>query len=189
VIVEYVRPAVEGDLVAISEIYDHYVRTSHATFDVEPVGIDHRREWLQGHAGGRHRVFVAVGDGRVIGFARSGRYRPRPAYDTTVETSVYVDPAFVGRGVGSALYRVVFDALAHEDVHRALAGIGMPNDASVALHERFGFRRAAHFSEQGRKFGRYWDVDWYERPVGETEEITLPACRGSAGREGGPGHC
>jgi phosphinothricin acetyltransferase len=84
---------------------------------------------------------------------------------------------------------VVFDALAHEDVHRALAGIGMPNDASVALHERFGFRRAAHFSEQGRKFGRYWDVDWYERPVGETEEITLPACRGSAGREGGPGHC
>ena len=161
--IESIRPAVQGDLVAIGEIYDHYVRTSHATFDIEVVGIDHRREWLEGHSGGRHRVFVAEGDGRVIGFARSGQYRPRPAYDTTVETSVYVDQAFLGRGVGSALYRVLFDALAHEDVHRALAGISMPNDASVALHGRFGFRRVAHFSEQGRKFGRYWDVDWYER--------------------------
>ncbi len=164
-LVESVRPAIAGDLAAIGEIYDHYVRTSHATFDTEPVGVERCREWLGEHAGARHRIFVAAGVGGVVGFARSGRHRPRPAYDTTVETSVYVDPGFVGRGVGAALYRALFDALEGEDVHRALAGIALPNGASVALHERFGFHRVAHFSEQGRKFGRYWDVDWFERPI------------------------
>ena len=145
-----VRSATEGDLAGIDRIYDHYVRT-----------------WLLDHAGGRHRAFVAVDDGRVVGFAGSSRYRPRAAYNTTVETTVYVDPGFVGRGVGGSLYRTLFEAIEGEDVHRALAGIALPNDASIALHERFGFRRVAHFSEQGRKFGRYWDVDWYERPIAD----------------------
>ena len=170
-----VRPAAEGDLAAISEIYDHYVRTSHATFDVEPMSGERRREWFEEHLGGRHRALVAAIDGHVIGFASSGRYRSRPAYETSVETSVYIAPAFVGRGVGTALYRVLFEVLEGEDVHRAFAGIGLPNDASVALHERFGFRRVAHFSEQGRKFGRYWDVDWFERAVGDGEAITTSA--------------
>ena len=169
-----VRPAEEADLDAVGAIYDHYIRTSHATFDVEPMSEERRRAWLEEHPGGRHRTLVAAIDGRVIGFASSRRYRTRPAYDTSVETSVYIDPDFVGRGVGAALYRVLFDALEGEDVHRAFAGIGLPNDASIALHERFGFRRVAHFSEQGRKFGRYWDVDWFERPVGDGEPITNP---------------
>jgi phosphinothricin acetyltransferase len=168
-----VRSAEEDDLAAVAEIYDHYIRTSHATFDVEPMSGERRRAWFEEHPGGRHRALVAVIDGDVIGFASSGRYRTRPAYDTSVETSVYLDPAFVGRGVGTALYTVLFDALEGEDVHRAFAGIGLPNDASIALHERFGFRRVAHFSEQGRKFGRYWDVDWYERAIGDAESPSV----------------
>ena len=151
----------------IDRIYDHYVRTSHATFDVEPLGIERRRAWLLEHVGGRYRALVAVDGAMVVGFASSSRYRPRAAYETTVETTVYVDPGFVGQGVGGSLYRTLFAALEREDVHRALAGIALPNDASIALHERFGFRKVAHFSEQGRKFGRYWDVDWFERPVGD----------------------
>src|SRR5262245_34224525 len=87
-----VRPGLDDDAAAIAEIYNHYVRTSHATFDVEPVGIDERRAWLAEHAGGRHRVFVALDDEQVVGFARSGRYRLRPAYETTIETGAYVDP-------------------------------------------------------------------------------------------------
>lgn len=170
-----VRPAIDDDAAAVAEIYNHYVRTSHATFDVEPVGIDERRGWLAEHAGGPHRVFVALDGEHVVGFARSGRYRLRAAYETTVETGAYVNPTFVGRGVGAALYRALFKALEGEDVHRALAGIVLPNDASIALHERSGFRCVAHFSEQGRKFGRYWDVDWYERPVGDGEPVTPPA--------------
>jgi len=77
-----------------------------------------------------------------------------------------VVPEFVGRGVGGLLYAVLLDALDREDVHPALAGIAQPNEASVALHRRFDFELVAHFSEQGRKLGRYWDVDWYERAIG-----------------------
>jgi phosphinothricin acetyltransferase len=102
----------------------------------------------------------------VIGYASSSRFRTKAAYDTSVETSVYLAPDAVGRGVGSLLYEKLFKALEGEDAHRAYAGIALPNPASIGLHERFGFKRAGHFTEQGRKFGRYWDVAWYEKPLG-----------------------
>jgi phosphinothricin acetyltransferase len=78
----------------------------------------------------------------------------------------------VGQGLGSALYEALLSALEREDVHRAYAGIGMPNPASVRLHERFGFRRVGYYTEQGRKFGRYWDVAWYERSFPEVASAT-----------------
>jgi phosphinothricin acetyltransferase len=161
----HVRPARDDDLPALTAIYDHYVRTSHVTFDLDTVASEGRWRSLAGRTHGSHRLFVAATDDRVAGYASSGPYRSRPAYATTVETSVYVAPAAIGRGVGASLYAALFRALAREDLHRAVAGIAQPNDASVALHRRFQFVRAAHFSEQGRKFDRYWDVDWYERPL------------------------
>jgi phosphinothricin acetyltransferase len=160
----HVRESVPDDLERVNEIYDHYVRTSHATFDVEPVDPARRRSWFDDRRNERHRVVVAEHPGGIAGYASSGPHRPKPAYATTVETSVYVEPAWLGRGVGSALYALLFELLDASDVHRAVAGIAQPNPASVALHERFGFRRVGTFSEQGRKFGRFWDVDWYERP-------------------------
>jgi phosphinothricin acetyltransferase len=161
-----VRPATEGDLPALNAIYNHYVKTSHATFDIEPKSIEWREAWFRDHASSRHRIYVATLDDRVAGFASSGPYRARPAYDTSVETTVYVSPDCVGRGIGVALYSALFEVLAQEDVHRALAGIALPNEPSVALHRKFGFRQAGRFTEQGRKFGRYWDVAWFERPIG-----------------------
>jgi phosphinothricin acetyltransferase len=162
----HVREAVPDDLARLNEIYDHYVRTSHATFDVEPVDPAQRRRWFDDRRTDRHRVVVAEHPRGISGYACSGPHRPKPAYETTVETSVYVEPSWLGRGVGRALYALLFELLDAADVHRAVAGIALPNPASVALHERFGFRRVGTFSEQGRKFGRYWDVDWYERPPG-----------------------
>ena len=106
------------------------------------------------------------GHGLDVGFASSSRFRPKPAYETSVETSVYLAPDSVGRGAGTRLYEGLFKALEGEDVHRAYAGIALPNPASIGLHERFGFKRVAHFTEQGRKFGRYWDVAWYEKQIG-----------------------
>lgn len=111
-------------------------------------------------------MFVALADGRVIGFACSSRLRPKPAYETSVETSVYVAPDAVGQGAGSRLYEELFGSLEGEDLHRAYAGVALPNPQSVALHERFAFKRVAHFTQQGRKFGRYWDVAWFEKPLG-----------------------
>lgn len=162
-----VRPATVEDLAVVNVIYNQYVAETHYTFDVEPMSLDARKEWFT-HYGtsGRYRVVVAVSEGVVIGYASSGRFRPKPAYETSIETSIYLAPESVGRGAGARLYDGLFKSLEGEDVHRAYAGIALPNPASIGLHERFGFKRVAHFTEQGRKFGRYWDVAWYEKPIG-----------------------
>jgi phosphinothricin acetyltransferase len=160
-----VRSATDDDASAINGIYDHYVVTSPATFDVEPISQERRRSWLRERPGGRHRVLVGLDQGSVVGFASSGPYRSRPAYHTSVMVSVYVDPEHTGRGVGTALYGELLAGLGRSDVHRAVAGITLPNPSSVALHRRFGFTHIGTFTEQGRKFGRYWDVAWFERPL------------------------
>jgi phosphinothricin acetyltransferase len=161
-----VRPADEADLEQLNELYNHYVATSPATFDVDPITMDERREWFSHYStAGRYRLFVAAEGPRVVGYASSSPHRLRRAYETSIETTAYVAPDDVGRGIGALMYATLFDALAGEDIHRAYAGITQPNPASVALHERVGVVRAALYTEQGRKFGRYWDVAWYEKPM------------------------
>ena len=98
-------------------------------------------------AEGRHRLLVAVdSDNAVLGYATTSRWRPKAAYDTTVESSIYCRPDVVGRGIGTALYLALFDSLAGEDIHRIVGGISQPNAASVALHQRCGFRPVGVFS-------------------------------------------
>jgi len=158
------RAARLDDLPRLTEIYNHYVLHSPATFDLEPKTVDQRREWLAQFAEtGRYRLLVAEEDGVILGYAGTMRWRPKPAYDTTVETSIYCAPESVGRGVGGNLYAALFDAIAGENIHRIVAGYVPPNPASAALHERFGFRPVGTFSEVGYKFGRYRDVCWMEK--------------------------
>jgi len=160
------RPATPDDLPALTAIYNHYVINTTITFDLEPFAPEARRPWFDAHAAsGRHRLLIAADADVVLGYATSSRWRPKAAYDTTVESSVYCRPDVVGRGVGTALYSALFDALAIEDVHRIVAGVSQPNPASVALHLRFGFRQVGVFSNVGRKFGQYWDVAWFERAL------------------------
>jgi phosphinothricin acetyltransferase len=161
-----VRPGAEADIAALNDLYNHYVRTSPATFDLEPITMAARGEWFAKYGEtGRYRLLVAHDARGPVGYATSSPFRPKAAYETSVETTVYVAHDSVGTGVGRRLYEALFAALQGEDVHRAYAGITMPNDASVVLHERFGFRRVAYFTEQGRKFGQYWDVAWLEKPL------------------------
>ena len=162
-----VRRATEVDLARINEIYNHYVLTSPVTFDLEVISVELRSEWFARHAPvGPHRLLVAEEDGTVLGYADSHQFREKQAYDTTVETTVYCAPGAIGRGIGRRLYAALFDALRDEDLRMALAGITLPNDASVALHERFGFTPSGVLHEVGRKFDRYWDVAWYEKRLG-----------------------
>jgi phosphinothricin acetyltransferase len=162
-----IRPGVESDLADLTEIYNHYIRETAITFDLEPFRAADRRPWFEGfHKEGRHRLFVADDDGRIVGYACSHRFRDKGAYETSVETSVYLRSGCEGRGLGTALYDDLFHSLESEDVHRAYAGITLPNAASIALHERFGFRLIGVFEEVGRKLGRYWDVAWYEAHLG-----------------------
>ncbi|MEU0049349.1 N-acetyltransferase family protein [Streptomyces sp. NPDC006309] len=161
-----VRAGIERDLESLTEIYNYYVRETAITFDTVALTPEERRPWLLSHPeDGPHRLLVATAadSERILGYATSGPHRPKPAYVTSVETSVYVAPESGRRGIGTQLYRALFEALAAQDVHRAYAGIAQPNEASVRLHERFGFRRVGIFQEVGRKFGRYWDVAWYEK--------------------------
>ena len=164
-----IRPVDVGDLEALNDIYNHYVRESPATFDITPWTMERRREWLTHYAAaGPHQIVVAADDqlsGRLLGFAWSSPFLAKEAYATSVSTSVYVAAGATGQGVGALLYRALFEAIAHEDLHRAYGGITQPNAASVALHQRFGFRQAGYYTEQGRKFGRYWDVAWFEREM------------------------
>jgi phosphinothricin acetyltransferase len=160
-----VRPATPDDVPALTEVYAHYVLHTHATFDLEPPDDAARLAWLDAHPGGAHRVLVAEVDGRVDGYASSSRFRERRAYDTSVETSVYLRSGSGGRGLGGALYAALFEALATEGLHRAYAAVALPNPGSEALHRRFGFREVGTFDEVGFKFGRFHDVRWFQKEL------------------------
>ncbi|MEX1254477.1 MAG: N-acetyltransferase family protein [Dehalococcoidia bacterium] len=159
-----VRHARDNDLPRLTEIYNHYILTTPITFDIEPYTVEQRREWLAQFAErGPHRLFVAEQDGVVLGYAGSHKFRDRRAYDTTIEVTIYCAPEATGRGIGALLYGALFDAVRDEDLRLAIAGMTLPNDASTALHERFGFTLTGVMHDVGRKFDRYWDVAWYEK--------------------------
>jgi phosphinothricin acetyltransferase len=154
-----VRPAVAGDLPALAEIYDHEVTHGYATFDTEPPGTAPFEAKLTGP----DHLLVGVRDDVVHGYAYSAPFRTRPAYRATREVSVYLRPDARGQGLGRVLYDDLLDRLDREGIHRVLAGIALPNDASEALHRSVGFRRVGVFTEVGRKFDRWIDVAFYER--------------------------
>src|SRR5689334_11172587 len=129
-----VRAATMDDLQAVNDIYNEYVLTTHFTFDVDPMTLAARREWFAHYgSSGRHRVLVAVREGGVVGYTTSSRFRPKVGYDTSIETSIYLGPGATGAGIGTRLYEALFQVLHGEDVHRAYAGIALPNPASIAL--------------------------------------------------------
>jgi phosphinothricin acetyltransferase len=161
-----VRAGTAADIPAIRDIYNHYVRETVITFDLAEVSLENRREWFaQFGSGGRHRLFVAELDGRLAGYAYSARYRPKAAYDTTVEVTVYGHPGVRRRGVGRALYGRLFAALGHEDVHRAVAVITRPNPASEGLHAAFGFREIGAITDVGFKFGAFHTTGYWEKAM------------------------
>lgn len=161
------RDAEAGDLSTIVDIYNHYVTETHATFDTEPFAVGARTQWFtQFAATGPHRLLVAESNAGVAGYASSTQFKSRPAYSTSVETTVYLDPDQVGRGLGLRLYGALLEQLISEpSVHRAYGGVALPNPQSIALHEKLGFEHVATYHEVGYKLGKYWDVNWYEKEV------------------------
>jgi phosphinothricin acetyltransferase len=161
-----IRRAEPRDLSALLDIYNYYVLNTPITFDIEPRTLAQRQEWLEQFApGGRYQCFVASVGGKAIGWACSTKFKERDAYATSVETSVYCAPGFTGRGIGRRLYATLFEALHGEDIHRAYGGITLPNEPSIGLHAAMGFRPIGTYREVGRKFGKFWDVALYERPM------------------------
>ena len=159
-----IRTADRGDLARITEIYNYYVLHTPVTFDVEAYTVEGREAWFaQFGEAGRPRLLVAEDNGKVMGYAGTIRFRPKAAYETTVETTIYCAPEAVGKGLGKRLYAELYEMLKGKDIHRFVAGYTLPNAASEELHRKFGFKVVGVFSEVGRKFGKYWDVCWVER--------------------------
>jgi phosphinothricin acetyltransferase len=162
----HIRAATKSDLPRLTEIYNHYVINTAVTFDIEPYTVERRMAWFeQFGSSGRYRMLVAEDGSEILGYAGTTRFRAKAAYDTTVETTVYCASDSANKGAGTKLYGALFEALAGEDIHRIVAGYVLPNPGSAALHSRFGFKPVGVFSENGRKFGLYWDVVWLERPL------------------------
>lgn len=162
-----IRPAAPEDLPRLTEIYNHYVLNTPITFDLVPFTVESRRPWFQQFgSSGRHRLLVAEQAGAIVAYAGSHSFRTKQAYETTVEVTIYCAPDATGRGVGRKLYEALFAELHDQDIHSFIAGVTLPNAASVALHERFGFSLTGVMHGVGRKFGQYWDVGWWERVLG-----------------------
>lgn len=160
-----VRPALDTDASAIAEIYNHYIRTSIATFEVTAVDaaeFEGRIAKVRGHG---LPWLVAETEQGVAGYAYATPWRARAAYEASVESTVYVDTGARGRGVGRALYDALFEQVAGLNKHVVIAGISLPNPASVALHERMGMHKVAHFEQVGRKFDRWIDVGYWQRQL------------------------
>ncbi len=159
------RPAKLEDAEAICEIYNYEVLTSTSTFDLEPRSVAVQRAWLAERSGA-HIVLVAEIDGAVVGFGSLSQYKPRAAYNTTVEDSVYVASDSQGQGVGFAIIAALVDRATGHGFHTVIARIGHESKASIATHAKAGFVEVGREVEVGRKLGRWVDVIIMQRMLG-----------------------
>jgi L-amino acid N-acyltransferase YncA len=155
------RPVKLADAEQIAEIYNFYVLNTHHTFETEPISFEEMQNRI-GDIVKNYPYFVGEKDGKILAYAYAAQYKSRCAYKSSVEVSVYVKNGTKGKGVGRKLYERLFEELEQTDVHAIIAGIALPNDASIRLHEKFGFEKVAHFREVGFKFYKWIDVGYWE---------------------------
>lgn len=158
-----IRAATVVDADAVAAIYDHYVAHTIVTFEEEPVPPSEMALRIQHIAAIPLPWLIAERQGEVVGYAYARPWRERRAYRFSTEITVYVAPASTGRGIGSKLYERLFPLIRERGIHAVVGVIALPNDASVALHEKFGLSKVAHLKEVGFKFDRWIDVGYWER--------------------------
>ena len=162
-----VRDATASDAAALAAIYNHFVAGTVVTFEEAAVDAAEMARRVAEVQSALWPWLVAVENGRVAGYAYAALWKRRSAYRRTAEVTVYLDPAATGRGLGSLLYGRLFPLLERRGVHAVVAGISLPNPASVALHERFGMHKVAHFEQVGFKLGTWIDVGYWQCILGE----------------------
>jgi len=157
-----VREVGQNDAQAIAAIYNHYIQTSIATFEEDAISGQDVWYRIQGVRSASLPWLVAEEAGRVIGYAYAALWKSRSAYRFSAEASMYMAPGHVGRGAGSTLYAQLIATVRERGIHVLISGISLPNEASVAINEKFGFRKVAHFAEVGFKFGKWIDVGYWQ---------------------------
>ncbi len=151
-----------GDEVAVAAIYNYYIEHTVITFETSPISASDMGARILDITGRGYPFLVCEGDGGVAGYAYLNRWNSRCAYVSSVESTIYLDSSLTGRGIGRRLYTTLVDAARDAGSHALIAGIALPNAASVALHERLGFQKVAHFREVGFKHDRWIDVGYWE---------------------------
>jgi L-amino acid N-acyltransferase YncA len=170
-----IRPAAEADLPFVTDIYAHAVRYGTATFELIPPDLGEMTRRFRALMDGGFPYFVATLDGRVVGYAYAGAYRPRPAYRFTVENSVYLEPAIHRRGIGLQLMRRLIEACEARGYRQMIAVIGdSANAGSIGVHTRCGFQMIGTHPNVGLKFGRWLDTVMMQLSLGEGA-TTVPA--------------
>lgn len=154
------------DAEALTEIYNHYIRTSGATFEEIEIPKEEMQSRIQQiHLKDNYPYIVFEKDGNILGYAYASKFRERLAYRFSTESTVYVHPDHFGKGLGKQLYAELIDLIKLADFHSIIGVITLPNDASIALHEKFGFKKVGHFSEVGFKFNQWMDVGFWELKI------------------------
>jgi L-amino acid N-acyltransferase YncA len=164
-----IRNVSEQDVLWICDIYNHYIEHTDASFEEECLTVTQMSERIRSVQSSGYCWLVAESEGEVIGYAYSTRWSERSAYRYTVEVSVYLNPTVQAQGWGTKLYEALFKELRKNSFHMVIAGITLPNPASIALHEKFGMKKAAVFDEVGYKFGQWKDVGYWQVQLTDTE--------------------
>lgn len=158
-----IRAAVAADAARIVSVYNYYIANTVVTFEEQSLGSDEMAgRILEVQAAGLPWLVAEDASGDIPGYAYASRWNGRCAYRFAVEITVYLAPGATSRGLGSQLYEALFAELRARSMHVVIGGIALPNETSVALHEKFGMEKVAHFSEVGFKFDRWVDVGYWQ---------------------------
>jgi phosphinothricin acetyltransferase len=160
-----VRPAAAADIDSVARIYNYFIDETTVTFEEAPVSAGEIARRIREVEEASLPWLVAQEGDRVVGYAYAAKWKGRSGYRFSTEVTIYLDHGCVGRGIGSLLYGRLLSRLETRGVHVAIGGIALPNDDSVALHEKFGFAKVAHFREVGFKFGRWLDVGYWQKTL------------------------
>jgi len=155
-----IRPAASADFETLRDIYNYYITETAITFDTEELTIAQVAEKLTINS--KYPCLVYEHEGTVVGFIAASGWKAKEAYEQTVEVSIYIHPGNRGHGFGGVLFNELIKQLRHQGIHSVISGIIMPNDPSVALHQKFNFKKVAHFAEVGSKFGKWLDVSYWQ---------------------------
>ena len=159
-----IRHANLEDAQAICDIYNYYVLNTIVTFEEDIVLADDMADRIK-KVSEKYVWLVYEQEGEIIGYAYAGEWKSRCSYRFSVESSVYLKNGFSGKGIGSKLYEALIKNLEKTDIHAVIGGISLPNEGSIALHEKFGFEKIAQFKEVGFKFEKWIDVGYWEKII------------------------
>lgn len=152
------------DAKAIVDIYNYYILNTNITFEVETLKEEDMKERIQ-KIMKKYPYIVYEDKGQVLGYAYLGEFKSRAAYRFSVESSIYLDINSKGKGIGKKLYEEILELAKGYDIHTIIAGITIPNEASIGIHEKLGFKKVAHFEEVGYKEGKWLDVGYWQKRI------------------------